>query len=214
MQMPIKRFKFFAVAAMTAFAASKVLAHHPTGGEVPSTAWQGLLSGLGHPIIEIDHLLFLFGAAFVAAFVGAQPKRALFALAVYALAGMLGTVFRAGGIEWAMTEWLVPLSLLVLAFSLWLCWVPAGAITLVMVVIAGMGHGYAYGEAILGSEMGPLAWYLFGLFLIQTLLMTSTYVLVRHLLVRSQLGSRLTARALSVVLSATAAFAMLSGLSV
>src|SRR5262245_38936435 len=33
-------------------------AHHFMGGQLPSTAWQGLLSGLGHPIIGIDHFAF------------------------------------------------------------------------------------------------------------------------------------------------------------
>lgn len=104
MQTQAKGLKFLAVGTMAALTTSQILAHHPTGGTVPSTTWQGLLSGLGHPVIEIDHSLFLFGAAFVAAFVGAQLGRSLIALVVYAGAGKVGTVLRAGGNEWAMTE--------------------------------------------------------------------------------------------------------------
>src|SRR6188768_418935 len=31
-------------------------AHHVMGGKMPATFWQGALSGLGHPIIGLDHL--------------------------------------------------------------------------------------------------------------------------------------------------------------
>ena len=34
-------------------------AHHVIGGGLPSTFSQGLLSGLGHPVIGPDHLAFL-----------------------------------------------------------------------------------------------------------------------------------------------------------
>lgn len=112
-----------------------------------------------------------------------------------------------------MTEWLVPLSLLALAFGLWLGRVPRVAMTGAMVVGAGIGHGYAYGEAILGSEMTPLAWYLFGLIAVQVLLMATPYLLLRHLLTRHPAGIGLTARALSVLLSTVAVFALWSGVS-
>src|SRR5215472_767113 len=34
-------------------------AHHLMGGKIPSTIAEGLLSGLGHPVIGADHLAFL-----------------------------------------------------------------------------------------------------------------------------------------------------------
>src|SRR5712691_10507894 len=34
-------------------------AHHVMGGRTPATFAEGILSGLGHPIIGIDHLAFL-----------------------------------------------------------------------------------------------------------------------------------------------------------
>ena len=38
--------------------ATPALAHHPFGGMMPNTWVQGFLSGLGHPVIGPDHLLF------------------------------------------------------------------------------------------------------------------------------------------------------------
>ena len=43
----------FSLAAFPAFA------HHMMGGRTPSTFMEGLLSGLGHPVIGLDHFAFL-----------------------------------------------------------------------------------------------------------------------------------------------------------
>ncbi|MCC2653974.1 MAG: urease accessory protein UreJ [Microvirga sp.] len=47
-------------------AATPALAHHPMGGMIPATFTQGLLSGLGHPVIGLDHLAALVGVGLVA----------------------------------------------------------------------------------------------------------------------------------------------------
>src|SRR5215218_6836998 len=51
--------------AVLAMAAEPAFAHHVMGGSTPSTFGQGLLSGLGHPIIGIDHLAFLVAVGVV-----------------------------------------------------------------------------------------------------------------------------------------------------
>ena len=38
--------------------ASPALAHQPMGGVVPETLLHGLMSGVGHPIIGLDHFAF------------------------------------------------------------------------------------------------------------------------------------------------------------
>src|ERR1700737_4823418 len=40
-------------------------AHHVMGGKLPSTWLEGLLSGLGHPVIAPEHLGFLIAVALV-----------------------------------------------------------------------------------------------------------------------------------------------------
>ena len=34
---------------------SQVLAHHVMGGDVPDSSLDGFISGLGHPIIDLEH---------------------------------------------------------------------------------------------------------------------------------------------------------------
>ena len=50
----------------TALLCSPALAHHPMGGKTPSTLTEGLLSGLGHPILGLDHLAALIAVGLVA----------------------------------------------------------------------------------------------------------------------------------------------------
>ena len=45
--------------------ASPAWSHHPFGMGESRSAWQGLLSGLGHPLLGPDHLLFLIAIAFI-----------------------------------------------------------------------------------------------------------------------------------------------------
>lgn len=44
-----------------------VFAHHPLGGETPVTFMHGLLSGVGHPVIGLDHLAFIVAAGVLGA---------------------------------------------------------------------------------------------------------------------------------------------------
>ena len=54
------RFRLMALSTVLTFAASAPAhAHHMLGGRTPVTFMQGLLSGLGHPVIGIDHLAFV-----------------------------------------------------------------------------------------------------------------------------------------------------------
>ncbi len=43
------------------------IAHHPFGGETPSNFVEGFLSGLGHPIIGLDHFTFVVASGFLGA---------------------------------------------------------------------------------------------------------------------------------------------------
>lgn len=42
-------------------------AHHPFGGEAPKTLFEGLISGIGHPVIGFDHLALVIAAGLLAA---------------------------------------------------------------------------------------------------------------------------------------------------
>ena len=174
-------FKAPAAAASMTLVAAPALAHHPMGGTVPSTAWQGLASGRGHPVIEIDHLLFLLGAAAIAALTRATPARAGAALILYAIAASLGTLVRVGEISLPIGGPAVALSLLAVGVCLWMRRAPSVVVGATMAVAAGLIHGHAYGEAVIGAQAMPIAWYMVGLAIVQSALMIGCFAGLRRL---------------------------------
>src|SRR3954447_9729764 len=74
----------FVIAGLTS---APAFAHHVMGGRMPATFGEGILSGLGHPVIGIDHF-----AAVVAVGCLAAAHRAGAALAVAFVVAMMGGV--------------------------------------------------------------------------------------------------------------------------
>lgn len=187
--------------------ASTAQAHHAMGGQTPITLLQGLLSGLAHPLIGWDHLMFLLGAAVltVAARIPAGAARLL--LGLFALAGLVGTLLHAKGITLPAAGPVLAASLLVLALGLvrvqW-----GASLAEPLALVAGLVHGYAYGEAIVGAGAAPLGAYLLGLALVQTLLMVAVHALWQRASRLSPLRVALLQRALAGLLTAGAAWAV------
>lgn len=139
-------------------------AHHLMGGRTPASFTDGLLSGLGHPVIGLDHF-----AAVVAVGCLAAAHRLGSALAMgFVLAMMTGVALHLHGTTVPGAEILVALSVILLGvFMLRGRDVAAGAV-FVLFAVVGLIHGYALGESIYGAEPTPLYAYLLGLAVIQS----------------------------------------------
>ena len=143
------------------FIASPAFAHHPFGmGDSGAlTAWQGLLSGLGHPLLGPDHLLFLLALGFV----GLQrPLRWVLPMLAIGLGGSLLSQFIP--LPDAVAPWAEALVSLSLAVE--------GLIALSMAPAAWLLplfglHGFLLGSTIVGAEPSPLLSYFLGLLLAQ-----------------------------------------------
>jgi urease accessory protein len=150
------------IAAVT-LAATPVLAHHPLGGRVPASLFEGLMSGLAHPVIGIDHLVMI-----VAIGLFAGIKRQGWALPIaFVVAAMAGTGLHLmsmslpGAGIWVAGS-VLALGLLMLVQERLNLAAIAG-----LIGVAGLFHGYAYGEAIVGAEVTPLVGYLAGFSAVQ-----------------------------------------------
>jgi urease accessory protein len=158
--------KTIGLAAFIAFVllAEPAFAHHVMGGRMPATFGEGFLSGLGHPIIGLDHF-----AAVVAVGCLAAAHRAAPALAIgFVLAMIAGVAVHLHGTNVPAAEILVALSVIVLgAVMLSQRQIPASA-ALALFAAVGLIHGYALGESIYGAEPTPLYAYLAGLAVIQS----------------------------------------------
>lgn len=146
-------------------ATSPAFAHHAMGGMTPQTFNQGLLSGLAHPVIGLDHFAFLVVAMVLTSMLKGVA-RFLVPLAFIG-ATIAGTVLHLGAANIPMSETLVALSV-VIGGVLALTRRYSGALTLSAIfAVSGVLHGYAYGESIVGAETTPLLAYLAGFAAIQ-----------------------------------------------
>jgi urease accessory protein len=168
-------------------------AHHVMGGKLPSTFFEGLLSGLGHPVIGPEHLGFLIAVALVVGACGLS----LALPAVFVAAMAAGVALHVDGIGLPATEIMVALSTLLAGFLLARGHAMPGMAWAALFAVAGFFHGYAFGESIYGAETSPLGAYLVGLIVVQSAFTIGIALMVRRMGARmSELSPRLAGAAI------------------
>ena len=128
------------------------------GGEVPSTVAHGLLSGIGHPIIGLDHLAFVVAVGLAAALAGRPFTLPL----AFVAATVLGTLAHVMGVGLPLVEAGIALSVLLVGTMLVSGRTFGLATCVALFAVAGVFHGHAYGEAVFGAEATPVLAYLLG----------------------------------------------------
>ena len=151
----------FIMSAVPAFA------HHPLGGLPMETLTDGLLSGVGHPVLGFDHLFFVIAVGIAALYTG----RAKLATAAYIGAMLLGCLLMSFGVGLPVKELVIGISLLAVG-GLLLSGRAAGLAPAVgLFAVFGLFHGSAFGDTIAAQEAGAgitvLVGYLVGLGLLQ-----------------------------------------------
>ncbi len=156
-----------------------VLAHHPfgIGDSLQLTTLQGLVSGIGHPLLGPDHLIFMLGITLI----GLRRKTSwIFPLLAIGLSGSLFVQFQP--LPDLLAPWAEALVSLTLAME--------GLIILNLISTKWLLpmfalHGYLLGSTIVGAEPTPLIGYFVGLMLAQgslLLLVTVMSQRIKHLL--------------------------------
>jgi urease accessory protein len=186
-------------------------AHHVMDGALPNTAWLGLLSGLGHPIVGIDHLAFVLGVGLLAYLAGHVVLMPL----VFVAGTLAGCVLHLGGYNLPAPELVIALTVAVAAgLVATRAQLPIGALW-ALLAAAGVFHGYAYGESIVGAETGPLAAYMTGFGVIQSAIAVGTAVMlraiVRHDYLHEATAMRLAGGVMALVAASTLATAAFAG---
>ena len=171
---------FVATAAVAAIGCGTAAAHHVMGGTLPSTLGEGLLSGLAHPVIGLDHLAALVA---VGCIVAAYRRGAVLSVA-YVAAMLVGAAVHVRGAMVPGAELLVGASVVALGAATVRREAVAVGPALLLFAIAGVVNGYALGESIVGAEATPLAAYLAGLALVQSGLVLAVRATVRTLAIR------------------------------
>ena len=166
-----------------AFIVDPALAHHPMGGVTPVTFWDGFLSGLGHPVIGLDHLAAVLAVGCLAA----TQRRGVLLVAGYVVASMVGTWAHIGEATFPNAEIFVALSVVALGLMLFRKNPLRPDIVFALFAGTGLLNGYALGETVARAEFTAIAAYLMGLALIQTTIALAAMVGTRMLLTRETL---------------------------
>lgn len=172
-----------ALAAAAAALAAPLFAHahHAMDSALPGSLFEGLISGLAHPVIGLDHFLFVLAIGAACCLSGGR----IAAAALFVAATVAGTVLHLYTASIAYPDVWVAASLVALGIAFFggrrfmrSRWAFA------LFALAGIAHGYAYGEAIVGAEATPLLAYLVGFALVQVAVIAGAYAATRALSVR------------------------------
>jgi urease accessory protein len=147
--------------------ATPAFAHHPLDGKPLETFAHGLFSGVGHPILGYDHLLFIVLVGIAAVF---TAHRLLSPLA-YIVAMLCGCLIAAAGNVLPASELMVAVSLLMLGGIMLTGYQLHAGATVSIFILFGLFHGSAFGSFLAEQEsaagLAVLIGYLVGLGFIQ-----------------------------------------------
>ncbi len=160
------------VVVLLSLAVDPAQAHHALDGATPTNFLEGLISGLAHPVVGLDHLVFVLAAGLAAGALGLGFRMPVFFI-VASIGGLALHQFR---IDLPLSEAAVALSIVALGLAVSSRDRVGQASWLALFMIAGLLHGYAYGESIVGAKAAAMLGYLGGLALVQSALAGMTYV--------------------------------------
>lgn len=155
------------------------IAHHPLQGRIPNNFLEGFLSGLGHPLIGLDHLTFVIASGLIA--VGKLGN--LIIPTSFVIATLIGTIIHLFSWDLPIPEIVIATSVIIWGLLLAVKNNPAifnqkvQASLPIIAALAGIFHGYAYGESIIGAEMTPLSAYLLGFTIIQLVIAFVAFII-------------------------------------
>jgi urease accessory protein len=177
---------------------SPALAHHPMGGKLPSTFIEGFLSGLGHPVIGIEHLAFVIAIGLLAAL---SSRFGLVIPLAFIFTTAVGTLIHLQSINLPVVELVVSAS--VLSMGIFLAQTNKTNLTLLTVIgaIAGIFHGYAYGESIVGAETLAIEAYLLGFCLIQLAISAIAFYVGKTILKNPTLAAHFSLHFIGLIIS-------------
>ncbi|NER83070.1 MAG: HupE/UreJ family protein [Leptolyngbya sp. SIO1D8] len=158
--------------------ATPTFAHHPFGGMTPENWVQGFLSGMGHPVIGPDHLVFTI----IVGLLATQLPPYWAVPAAFLTAALAGTGLHLMELNLPTPEFLISFSVLLFGGLAVGGRYLKTVFVIAMAAVAGLFHGYAYGEAIVGAEITPLLSYLIGFTMIQGGIIAGSFLIFQKLL--------------------------------
>src|SRR5262245_43093755 len=144
---------------------------------MPTTLLEGLLSGITHPAVGLDHLTFMLVIGLVAGLANAS----LLIIACFVVGSLVGIVIHAANFDFAYSEQLVAISVILAGLLLLMGYGSKRSIWLPFAAIAGLVHGYAFGETVLGANLDVTAAYMAGILAIVVAITVAVMLVIRGL---------------------------------
>ncbi|HUS97327.1 MAG TPA: HupE/UreJ family protein [Hyphomicrobiaceae bacterium] len=156
--------------------AGPAFAHHAMDGAIPATMAQGLITGVAHPVVGLDHFAFVIAVGLASAFL---PGRMLLPLAFIA-ATIAGCLLKLAGVALPVAEFVIAASVIVVGALVMRGKPVSSSILIGLFAVAGLFHGSAYAAGIIGAEQSPLAAYLAGFAVVQYAVAVAAMLVVRE----------------------------------
>lgn len=186
------------VAGAVAAQAGPALAHHMMDGKLPQTFAQGLLSGLGHPVIGPDHLAFIVAIGIAAALVRSGTG----IIAAFIAMSIAGVLLHVAKLDVPVVEPMIAASVIAAGLFIAIGQRDNAPVWLALAAMAGLVHGYAFGETIVGAETKVLGAYLIGIAVVAAVIASVAMLTARKLLAldtASPMRRRIAGGALGVI---------------
>jgi len=151
-------------------------AHHPMGGTLPQSFMNGFLSGIAHPIIGFDHLAFILTFALIIVYYNSK----IILTSCFVLFSLIGTLLSINYFILPMPEILISISIIIAGFIVIKERKVSFYFPILLAIISGLFHGYAFGQTVTGIEQSPLIAYLAGIAGIETILILGTSYLISN----------------------------------
>lgn len=158
-------------------------AHHPLGGRLPANWFEGMMSGFGHPVIGFDHLAFVIASGLIAL----KITGGILIPVSFVIATGIGAGIHLAAIDLPIPEIIIAASVVLFGILLVIKDknhqnMNYGLKIAALAGLAGIFHGFAYGEGIFGAEPTPMVAYLLGFTLIQLAISLGTYFVASKLI--------------------------------
>ena len=166
--------KLFLIFCLISFPA---FAHHPMGGELPQSFLNGILSGIGHPIIGFDHLAFILTFGIITSYFKNKVILPLY----FVTFSLMGTILSVNFLVVPFSELIISLSIIIAGLTS--LYDKRINIYFPIILASGGGffHGYAFGQSVVGIEASPLIAYLIGIALIGfVLIFGSSFLITKY----------------------------------
>tara|TARA_Y100000590_G_scaffold412396_1_gene507328 strand:- start:555 stop:1184 length:630 start_codon:yes stop_codon:yes gene_type:complete len=160
--------RFFLFLNIFIIAPSFSVAHHPMDGNTPLNWGDGLISGIAHPIIGLDHIVFIACLGIISS----VYKKKLLPAVIFIFSSALGSALIQANLYLPFFEYMLPVSIIFISILIIYRHILAQYSLYPLLFISGILHGHAYGKSIIGAESSPIIFYFLGFIIIQFIIVT------------------------------------------